>query len=85
MKHTQGPWKVVTYRYKKRTLNYQRPGVLAADHWIVTEITPGKNTDADARLIAAAPDLLEACKAALFWLNLYGEHMPIQYLSLIHI
>jgi hypothetical protein len=32
---------------------------------------------ADAALIAAAPELLAACHAALAWLGRYGEHAPV--------
>jgi len=40
------------------------------------DIMPAKG---NATLWAAAPDLLEACEAALNWVNDFGEHAPIQF------
>lgn len=34
---------------------------------------------ANANLIAAAPDLLEACQDALDWLSRFSEHAPISF------
>lgn len=57
MKHTPGPW---TYR--------KNP--MRDDGWFAYEANGktllfGQVSDADARLIAAAPELLEACKFAV--------------------
>ena len=69
--HTPGPWIVRSY------IDMQHPSCLGDDdnrHMIISEggqglaHTVGLNTETDvvnARLIAAAPDLLAACKATL--------------------
>lgn len=36
-------------------------------------------TQAHDRLVAAAPELLAACQAALDWLDRFGEHAPLQF------
>ena len=59
-KHTPGPWEV-----HKMTSTYQIP-IWAESKWI-GNIDAGIDADiaeANARLIAAAPELLEACKEA---------------------
>jgi hypothetical protein len=61
--HTPGPWEVST----KRGLNITaktRGGADFALAAVWTTLT-GEAADANARLIAAAPDLLAACEAAL--------------------
>ena len=68
MKHTQGPWEV-------RKLIPDRHGIITREGWEIDtpkysvvahadHIPPIRN-EADARLIAAAPELLEACEDAL--------------------
>lgn len=52
--HTPGPWRL------SRTERYVMDGVAAP--W-VCEVTPRAECRANARLIAAAPDLLEVAKA----------------------
>lgn len=39
-----------------------------------THAINGSYSHADARLIAAAPDLLEACKSVLTWASIGGDH-----------
>lgn len=61
-KHTPGPWKHFCIAHEKIDLGYE---ILTADER--TFITGGTSHgsvryEANARLIAAAPDLLEACK-----------------------
>lgn len=82
-KHTPGPW---SYDMNRHTHDYVifREGAQHSDHvrkwgciddggvvgsseWIWIE-------EADARLIAAAPDLLEALRLALNWLDFTGLH-----------
>lgn len=62
MKHAPGPWQISETR-KRGELEYdieiKKPITLVATTW----------TEANACLIAAAPELLEACKAALFELS----------------
>lgn len=63
--HTQGPWK---FLYDSRRDNYQ---IYADRIWIAT--TKGdacsKSQEANARLIAAAPLLLEACEDILLMIE----------------
>lgn len=54
-KHTPGPWRVVVEE------EYDDYLVVDKDNHCIADILPLAN----ARLIAAAPDLLEACKDAL--------------------
>ncbi len=61
--HTPGPWRLVTRgRNRKTALR------AADDRWLATfdQMTqPREEMEANARLIAAAPDLLKACELAL--------------------
>jgi hypothetical protein len=71
-KHTPGPWKVV------RDGNPLSAGIVAViehserflaveeDHFGRPWCAPD-TWEANARLIAAAPDLLEACRAVMWW------------------
>ena len=67
-KHTPGPW-VIGYD------NDTGPD----DDYFIEWVTAGpaqlheKNADADARLIASAPDLLEALEMAQLWLEFDGR------------
>jgi hypothetical protein len=59
--HTPGPWKV----YPKGVLN---PGFQVCDRIVAEKYNGGDSkspSDANAKLIAAAPDFLEAAKAAV--------------------
>jgi hypothetical protein len=57
MKHTEGPW-------KRGPINYA--DIYAPDGTLIALVTKGREkTEADAMLIEAAPDLLEALK--LVW------------------
>jgi hypothetical protein len=58
MSHTTGPWTVSQY------LDNGEWGVLNNDNVIVVGVA-SRITEDDARLIAAAPDLLNALKAAI--------------------
>ena len=71
MKHTKGPWKILP---RNRNLaNGRGPGydVQKDDPDGLGEIICDRAMLADALLIAAAPDLLEALK---MFLDLYGGH-----------
>lgn len=74
MKHTPGPWTVGT----SRALAYDSRGDVCDERIYISpdpKISANmicqvgglrdRNTEANARLISAAPELLEACKAAL--------------------
>lgn len=75
MKYTPGPWVA-------RNATLPKSGVI---RWVILETdngftladtgsadTPKHQDEANAHLLAAAPDLLEACKAALEIRNKYG-------------
>lgn len=76
MKHTPTPWRTI-FTGTGWTVNYNGPD----HHWLIATVneTPAiGHHSANARLIAAAPDLLAVCKE-LF--NLLEEHEPIWYLK----
>jgi hypothetical protein len=61
--HTKGPWKV--HYAEKRGGNIVAPsGPVASTRWFGNTHEQVMEDYANARLIAAAPDLLEACQAA---------------------
>ena len=66
-KHTPGPWHVEKWEYPKETKLIIQNGNDATceilDLWCMDDRT--EERDANARLIASAPDLLAACKNAL--------------------
>lgn len=61
-KHTAGPWNVSNVAYWQVDAGHERAVVRCYS----------KKAGADARLIAAAPDLLHACKEALKTLEMLG-------------
>jgi len=73
MKHTPGPWK---YTYNKKFDRHVIRHSELVDRGDSNEIAGIYNSldfkadEANANLIAAAPDLLEACKSALFDISL---------------
>ena len=70
--HTPGPWSLEEGR------------VLTEGGWLLASLpyTLGDEEDrANARLIAAAPDLLEACKALLEWRDSGAELNHLKDLS----
>lgn len=68
-KHTPGPWatdgRFIVQEVEGRSFWPGQPFI--ADCAISGSYKPDGTTAANARLIAAAPDLLEACKRALPW------------------
>jgi hypothetical protein len=66
-KWTPGPWRV-RHGHPSKTIRYVDP-VLRFD----SLIRKGQNYEANARLIAAAPDLYEALDTALMLLDMYIE------------
>lgn len=62
-KHTPGPWRV----------NYNCFGASGMNVEIINEVK-AEEVMANAHLIAAAPDLLEACKSALALINISTDY-----------
>jgi hypothetical protein len=60
-KHTPGPWKWWTTHEGAHRINPHKGGLVIAS--CDTRNPFSEEQEANARLIAAAPDLLEACKA----------------------
>ena len=83
-KHTPGPWVVKVSKEEDADWALKWPTIVAENGYMVvgTEGLYGdKKTDiANAHLIAAAPELLEALKHCIDWLNAAGidEDMPVQ-------
>lgn len=69
-KHTPGPWRTGG---ANRLMVYAN-GWAVADAKIFHPHTDADQAEANAALIAAAPDLLAACKAALDLLTTLGKH-----------
>ena len=69
MKYTSGPWEIVITPSGHQYIEHWPTGkrtdekIFVAQANMLSPETP--NAKADARLIAAAPELLEACKTAL--------------------
>lgn len=68
--HTPGPWKIIQTNGMPK-INMVSPPIGGG---FIARIgyPPIGSRDANARLIAAAPELLEACKEASKFLRLYG-------------
>ena len=73
MKHTPGPWKVlppenaVLYNHNNQEFGWMIYGDAPSD-WYADCITMGKFSEADAHLVATAPELLEVLKQ-VEWTN----------------
>lgn len=73
-KHTPGPWNAVN-----TGKHWNNPSI---DNWVITFNEDGEQIvdhvyeEADARLIAAAPDLLDALRDALCALEVCGKDFP---------
>lgn len=75
MTHTPGPWYAVDngyYIYIKIGDNICAPSV--ADVCASKFLEGGDNSKANAALIAAAPELLQALKMAQLWLDIDGRY-----------
>lgn len=66
-KHTRGPWVLFSDERSKllEVLPAMRPGTIAKIIWVHAGDEGDEEAYANARLIAAAPDLLAACELAL--------------------
>ena len=76
--HTPGPWR--TYSYSDSASARQWTVGTPGGDRIADNIERGKPTDeaeANARLIAAAPELLEACKSALRYYEMFRDSSPM--------
>jgi hypothetical protein len=71
--HTPGPWEASRWRVCYGVLPGQRIGVICDVATNKESRTP--ESEANARLIAAAPDLLAACKAAIEEFRHLGQAM----------
>lgn len=60
MKHTPGPWAVSKYNHRIKIIKE-----LDAEVYVVVCYLKNNHAEANARLIAAAPDLLEAARLGL--------------------
>lgn len=71
--HTAAPWLITRVSGNPSIIHFppnKSPVAIAS----VFERTQPEATDANARLIAAAPELLEACRVTLANLELIGTH-----------
>lgn len=75
-KHTPGPWKYFPNVGPTKVLIVEEDGSTVVE--LSTRVRDSRLI-ANARLIAAAPELLEACKAGLHYLNTHegGWETPI--------
>jgi hypothetical protein len=79
--HTKGPWKVSGAGHDRKDLlqtgEWFCPDIVDRDAKLVAEangiLREVSETEANARLIAAAPDMYEACKRAEQRLCAFGE------------
>ena len=82
-KHTPGPWKIEHFSNSQRGAYVEIwPKPDRAGHAIrVATVEPvhnNPNAEANARLIAATPDLLTACQAAYDYIN---HHPELRFVS----
>ena len=75
--HTPGPW----YEMTKGNNEYQ--SAIAQEATGKTVALTYTSNDADARLIAAAPELLEALEDACLTYAVHGEQPPEKWLAAI--
>lgn len=73
--HTPGPWAVNPFQAQVDAFNTGTPLPVCQLLW-PTDVRSEAETFANARLIAAAPDLLEACEAAEQWLAGWASASP---------
>ena len=80
-KHTPGPWWIDDRRVADGALQVQAQHRGEGSSYCVASVNGWEVPEANARLIAAAPDLLEACLSAENWLESWASAEP--YLSII--
>jgi hypothetical protein len=77
MSHSKGPWEVNQYsNYEGYSISAEKRGCIA-ERWYPTELDEQENAEmaANAQLIAAAPELLDALKEAQGQLYKLGVRM----------
>ena len=74
-KHTRGPWIPSGYGFNVLTGDSMHSIASVDAPWRPDDNERARERIANAHLIAAAPDLLAACEAALIWL----DSAPIHY------
>ena len=74
-KHTPGPWTVHPQAFSQHVVKADR------DHLPVVADVYG--SEATARLIAAAPDMLDALEAALDWIGKLDDEISAELLAVI--
>ncbi len=67
-KHTPGPWKV--QRREGYVGQWEVVSTCETEWWIADAAPYNERQEENARLIAAAPELLEALEAVLYWAEL---------------
>lgn len=68
--HTPGPWRVVPSGHQQEFTHWiERPATTEVDRLMVAGVLNTNDAEANARLIAAAPDLLAALKECVGWLD----------------
>jgi hypothetical protein len=72
-KHTPGPWTEHKWNTEEHQISALGGTVALVSH--SHSLISDESADANARLIAAAPDLLAACEALLAYANRYSDEM----------
>ena len=80
--HTPGPWKVYPSGTQTFVASVATGRIVAVDLYDENSNPPIEEVDANARLIAAAPALLEAVEAALKFIQ-EGDSEPSQSYSVV--
>jgi hypothetical protein len=75
-KHTPGPWRVDTVDRQLIRSSEDYGVAFALASWGAPPI-PSEEYEANARLIAAAPDLLEACREAESFFIELNDHLQV--------
>ena len=73
--HTPGPWRVKKRKMDARIFGNVDGGPIATVHYVI-ENASNPHDEANARLIAAAPELLEALELLVAQEDWYREEVP---------
>ena len=74
--HDFGPWTYEKGHYNREEARANSPGsITSKEGWYIATIENAPHAEANARLIAAAPDMLAALQALLAW----AETQPTRY------